>query len=157
MSSTALAQSTATSSLQAKIIITSNCAIVGTKTDLDFASHASTETTAAGASNGGFTVSCTNLTPYKIGLQSTSTGATTDGAGKMTSTAPGVTQSISYKLFQDPAFGTTWGNDTGTPGNIKTATGNGANQVYVVYGQTTSSLNVPAATYTDTVNINVYY
>lgn len=157
MSSTALAQSTATGTLNAKIVITSNCAIVGTSTDLDFASHVSTETAAANASNGGFTVNCTNLTPYKIGLQSSASGSTTDGKGLLKSADSAVTQTIGYQLYQDSAFGTAWGNSPTTSPNIKAGTGTGATQAYVVYGKTTSTLNVPASTYSDVVNISVYY
>lgn len=153
---TASAAGTATGTLNAQIVITSNCSVSTGNAALDFSSHASTDS-GADASNGSFSVTCTNLTPYKIGLQSASAGSTTNGAGAMSSTAPGVTQTIGYQLYQDSGFSVAWGNSqTGTV-NVKSGTGTGSAQAYTVYGKTTTTLNVPAATYSDTVNINVYY
>ncbi|MCI2809593.1 Csu type fimbrial protein [Eoetvoesiella caeni] len=157
VSSGVMAQSTATGNLNAKIVITSNCAIVGTGTDLDFASHVSTETSAASASNGGFSVSCTPGTTYKIGLQSSAGSSTTDGKGLLKSADSAVTQTIGYQLYQDASFATVWGNSPTTSPNIQAGTGTGAAQLYTVYGKTTSTLNVPASTYSDIVNISVYY
>lgn len=148
------AQQTATGSMDVKIVITANCAVTGTSTTLDFGSRASTAS-GAQASNGGFTVSCSNLTPYNIGLKSNASGADDNGKGVMSSAAPGVTQTIDYQLYQDAGFATAWGNTN--PTNTVAGVGTGSDQNYTVYGQVTSSLNVPAATYTDTVAINVYY
>jgi len=145
------------SSLQAKITITANCAIsaAADNTALDFGSHVSTETNAATANNGSFTVNCTNLTPYSIGL--TGSGSATDGTGSMSDGATPTAHTINYALFQDAGFTKAWGNTTGTGGNTKAGVGTGAAQPYTVYGKTTSTLNVPAGSYTDTVAINVTY
>jgi len=156
---TASATSTATGTLQAQIVITSNCTVSGGNASLDFTSHVSNETNAANASNGKFTVTCTNQTPYTIGLQSSASDAPTDGTGQMVASAgSGISQKIGYQLYQDPSFNTKWGNNTATTGgNVQGSTGTGDAQSYTVYGKTTSTLNVPAATYSDTVNISVYY
>lgn len=146
---------TATGTLGVQIAITSNCSVSTGNTALDFASHASTESGPISASNGGFTVTCTNQTPYNIGLQSSASGSTTDGKGVMK--ASGISQTIGYQLYQDSGFSTVWGNSTSGTVNTEAGTGSGAAQSIVVYGKTTTSLNVPAGTYTDTVNINVYY
>ncbi|TAM82361.1 MAG: spore coat U domain-containing protein [Candidimonas sp.] len=152
---TPAAASTATGTLNAQIVITSNCAVSTDNSTLDFASHASTSG-AVSASNGGFSVTCTDETPYTIGLQSAATGSTNNGAGTMS--ASGIKQTIGYQLYQDASLATPWGNNTATSGgNVKSNEGSGAAQSYVVYGKTTSSLNVPAGTYSDTVNINVTY
>lgn len=153
---TASAAGPATGTLGVQIAITSNCSVSTGNTALDFSSHASTESGPISASNGGFSVTCTNQTPYTIGLQSAASGSTTDGKGVMAATG-GITQTIGYQLYQDSGFATVWGNSTSGTVNTKAGTGTGAAQSYVVYGKTTSTLNVPAATYTDTVNINVYY
>lgn len=153
----ASAQSTTTGTLQAKITITSNCVIAAGTTDLDFSSHASTETAPATADNGGFSVTCTNQTPYSIGLQSTASGSAKNGTGAMKSADAGITQTVGYQLYQDSARATVWGNETSGSVNTKSATGSGSAQTYVVYGATTTTLNVPASTYADTVQINVYY
>ncbi|CAM5219410.1 hypothetical protein CDEF62S_05530 [Castellaniella defragrans] len=145
------------SSLQAKITITANCAIsaAGTNNALDFGSHVSTESTAATANNGSFTVNCTNLTPFNIGLAGSS-GAT-NGTGTMSDGASPTPHTIGYQLYQDASFSTPWGNTTGTGGNTEASVGTGAAVTYTVYGKTTTTLNVPAGSYTDTVAINVTY
>jgi spore coat protein U-like protein len=139
---------TATGTLQATITITSNCAVSASNAALDFGSKAST-TAGASASNGGFSVTCTNQTPYNVGLAGSS-GAS-DGTGTMTFGS----NTIGYQLYQDAGQKTPWGNTVGT--NTQTATGNGSSQPYTVYGKTTTSLNVPAGAYKDTVAINVTY
>lgn len=156
LSTAASASTTATGTLNAKITITSNCAVTGSTSDLDFGSNASTAS-AVSASNGGFSVTCTNQTPYTIGLQSTASGSATDGTGTMKATIGGTAYSIGYQLYQDSAS-TVWGNDpTSGTGNAKSAIGTGLAQQYTVYGKTTTSLNVPAGDYSDVVQINVVY
>jgi spore coat protein U-like protein len=155
--STAASAATATGSLNAKIVITSNCAITGTSTDLDFGSNASTTASAVSASNGGFSVTCTNQTPYTIGLKSTASGAADDGTGTMKATVGGTAYTIGYQLYQDSGT-TVWGNvASGGSANVKSSIGTGTAQAFTVYGKTTSTLNVPAATYSDVVAINVEY
>jgi len=155
--STAASAASATGSLNAKIVITSNCAITGSSTDLDFGSNASTATGPISASNGGFSVTCTNQTPYTIGLKSTASGAADDGTGTMKANVGGTDYTIGYQLYQD-AGTTVWGNvASGGSANVKSSIGTGTAQAFTVYGKTTTSLNVPAATYSDTVSINVEY
>lgn len=140
---------------QTKITITKACTMSGTNTDVNFgdvASNAAGDT--ASASNGGFSVICTSGTPYKIGLQSTAAESGTDGTGTMK--AEGQTSTIGYQLYQ-AAGATPWGNNTAEGGNVKAGTGIGSAQAHTVYAATTSTLNVPAATYSDTVSISVYY
>lgn len=153
MSSGVMAQTTST--FQAKIVITKDCAITGASGDLEFGSVASTAAAPQSASATGLKIKCTNLTPYQIGLQSS--GSTTDGTGNMTYTQGGNTYSIGYQLYQT-AGATPWGNvNTGTI-NTKSGIGSGADQAYTVYGKTTSTdFNFPAGTYTDTVTVSLYY
>lgn len=141
---------TATGSLGVKIEITSNCAVSTSNAALDFGSHASTDTSAS-ADNGAFTVSCTNETPYDIGLVPVSTASTT-GSGEMKDGSG--TNSIAYQLYSDAAMSAVWGSDTG---NMQSSTGTGSAQDYTVYGKVTGSMNVPAGSYNDTVTINVTY
>lgn len=139
---------TATGSLDTRITITSNCAVSTGNAALDFGSHASTETSAS-AGNGGFSVSCTNKTPYKIALIPTSTSST-DGAGEMKFDDV----AIAYQLYQDLSMQTPWGS---MEANEKSGVGAGEAQSYVVYGKVTGSMNVPAGNYADTVTISVSY
>jgi spore coat protein U-like protein len=151
----AVGTTTATGSFQAKIQITANCAVGTSNPDLDFGSTASTTTTALSATNAGITVTCTNLTPYNIGLQSAASGSATDGTGTMKATVGGTDYTVGYALFNGS---TAWGNNTGTTGgNTVSAVGTGIVQTFPVSGKTTTTLNVPVATYTDTVTVSVYY
>lgn len=155
MSSGVMAQTT--SNFQAKIVITKDCAITGASGDLDFGSVASTVTAPQSASATGLKVKCTNLTPYQIGLQSTAASSSTDGTGTMKYVSGSNTYSIGYQLYQTSGA-TAWGNvNTGTI-NTQAGVGTGADQSYTVYGKTTATdFNVPAGTYTDTVQVTLYY
>lgn len=151
MSSTALAQATA--QLNVKITIASACDITST-TDLTFGSVLSTAGNQS-ANTGEVQVKCTPQTSYKLGLQSTASGSANDGTGTMKNSIPAITQTIGYQLYQG-GYTTIWGNDVaGT--NTVSGTGDGLVQTYAVYGKTTSTLNVPAGDYSDTVQVQVYY
>ena len=155
-SGAAMAATTDGGTFGVKIAITSECTVDATKSNLDFGSTASTATSPVSANNGGFSVTCTNQTPYQMGLQSTASGAGTGGSGSMTATVNSVEYKVDYQLYQD-AGTTAWGNNNAASPNTKSAVGSGVAQPYTVYGKTTSTLNVPAATYNDTVAISVYY
>ena len=96
-------------------------------------------------------VTCTNSTPYNIGLDAgTGTGATV-ATRKLTS--GGAT--VNYSLYSDSGRTTVWGNTIGT--NTVTGTGNGAGQNYTVYGRIPSQTTPAPGTYTDTITVTVTY
>ena len=96
-------------------------------------------------------VTCTNTTPYNIGLDAgTGAGATT-AARKMTS--GGAT--VSYSLYSDSAHSTVWGNTIGT--DAVAGTGNGTGQNYTVYGRVPPQTTPAPGTYTDTITVTVTY
>ncbi|TAL77182.1 MAG: SCPU domain-containing protein, partial [Burkholderiaceae bacterium] len=139
--------------------ITANCAMgTGTNTDMSFGSVASTSTTTPTETTpASFGVTCTNLTPYTIGLQPGNSNLL--GAGAMKG-AVNTTTTIGYQLYQDASHATVWGNTTGSSPNVKSATGTGLLQTYSVYGKlaaAVNTLNLPVDTYSDTVAITVYY
>jgi spore coat protein U-like protein len=141
------------------IAITANCAMgAGANTDMSFGSVTSTNTTTPTETTpASFGVTCTNLTPYTIGLQPGNNNLL--GAGVM-SGAVNTSTKIAYQLYQDASHATAWGNTTGTGGNVKGAAGTGALQTYSVYGKlaaAVNTLNLPVDTYSDTVAITVYY
>jgi spore coat protein U-like protein len=71
-------------------------------------------------------VTCTNTTPYNIGLDAgTGTGATV-ATRKMTSGA----NTVNYTLYSNSGRTTVWGNTVGT--DTQAATGNGSAQTYTV-------------------------
>jgi len=95
-------------------------------------------------------VTCTNTTPYTVGLDAgTGTGATVT-TRKMVNGA----NLLNYALYSDPGRTTNWGN---TAGSWKSATGNGAAQLHTVYGRIPASQFVDPGSYSDTVVITVTY
>jgi len=101
-------------------------------------------------------VSCPNKTPYNVGLLPSD--GDTGGVGIMKG-AGGGEDIVQYRLYQDPALSTAWGNTATrtSAGNGKHGIGNGTAQPLTVYAQTTSSIDVTPDTYTDTVQVNVNY
>lgn len=129
--------------------------------DLDFGSHASTETDDVDAvgnagATGGIQVICTNGQEYDIGLLPSNSN--TSGVGSMA--ALGLnganTDTVAYSMFQDAGRATAWGNVIGT--NTLHATGTGAAQQYPVYGRVFGTeLNKKADRYADRVTVTVTY
>src|SRR3954453_9291316 len=74
-------------------------------------------------------VTCTNTTPYNIGLDAGTGSGATVATRKMTS--GGAT--VNYSLYSDSAHTTVWGTTIGT--DTVAATGNGTGQSYTVYGR----------------------
>lgn len=102
-------------------------------------------------------VSCTNGTPYFVGLAPSSGNAT--GAGTMKGAASGNTDKVPYQLTSTPGpSGVVWGNTaTATSaGNGVAGTGSGLTQALTVYA-TAASANYTPDSYSDTVTINVNY
>lgn len=98
-------------------------------------------------------VTCTNTTPYNIGLNAgTGSGSTT--AARLMSGTGANTSTIAYSLFQ--AAGTTnWGNVQGT--DTKSGTGNGTAQTLTVYGQIPAQNTPQPDTYKSTITATVYF
>ena len=110
---------------------------------------------ASGSTNIG--VTCSNTTPYYIGLAPQNVAGTT-GAGTMKGTG-GNTNSITYQLYSNSSLSTVWGNTATTTsvGNGVAGTGSGTAQALTVYAKVTGSTDVKPDTYSDTVQINVNY
>jgi len=140
--------STATASFTVTITIVATCTINSTAT-LNFGNQGILSTNVDQTST--IQVTCTNTTPYNIGLDAgTGTGATVT-TRKMTSS--GVT--INYTLYSDSGHTTVWGNTIGT--NTVSATGNGNAQNYTVYGRVPSQTTPAPGSYSDTVTVTVTY
>ena len=96
-------------------------------------------------------VTCTNGTPYNVGLDAgTGTGASV-ASRKLTSGS----NTLTYSLYQDSGYSTVWGNSIGS--NTLTGTGSGLIQTINVYGSVTALQAVPAGSYTDTVTVSLTY
>jgi spore coat protein U-like protein len=96
-------------------------------------------------------VTCTDSTPYDIGLDAgTGTGATV-AVRKLSSGDA----TVSYTLYSDTSRTTVWGNTIGT--DTVAAAGNGSAQNYTVYGRVPPQTTPAAGTYNDTVTVTVTY
>jgi spore coat protein U-like protein len=96
-------------------------------------------------------VTCTDTTPYDVGLSAgNGTGATVTSR-KMT--GPGGA-SLNYSLFSNSSYTTNWGNSAGS---WVTGIGNGTSQTLSVYGQIPANQHPAAGNYTDTVIATVTY
>src|ERR1700733_3968526 len=93
-----------------------------------------TYTGALATSTSAVSVTCTNTTPYNVGLSAgLATGATVTSR-QMTGPASAL---LGYALFSDPARTVNWGQTIGT--DTVTGTGNGGAQAITVYGQAAAS------------------
>lgn len=108
-------------------------------------------------SSGTLGVTCSNGTPYYVGL-APSNGSST-GAGTMKGTLSGNTDLVPYQLRSTAGLGgTPWGNTaTSTSvGNGVAGTGSGLSQPKTVY-VTAPNANFRPDSYSDTVTVNVNY
>jgi spore coat protein U-like protein len=95
-------------------------------------------------------VTCTNTTPYNVGLDpGLSTGATVT-TRKMQNGA----NLLAYGLYSDSGHSTNWGN---TAGSWVAGTGNGSLQAITVYGQVAAAQFVNPGAYSDTITATVNY
>ena len=102
---------------------------------------------------GSVTVNCTNGAGWSATAnQGGGTGATM-ATRRMTSGA----NTLIYRLYTDAARTSIWGDgSTGTA--AVSGTGNGAAQVFTVYGRVPSGqTGVPAGSYSDTVSVTITY
>ncbi|SRR6266568_1301407 len=97
-------------------------------------------------------VTCTNTTPYNVGLSAgLATGATVS-ARSMTGPASAL---LGYSLFSDSARTVNWGQTVGT--DTVTGTGNGSAQALTVYGQVAAGQYLAPGAYADTITATVTY
>ena len=93
-------------------------------------------------------VTCSNTTPYDIGLDAgTATGATV--------TTRKLGNAVSYSLYSDSGHTTNWGNTVST--DTVASTGTGSAQSFTVYGRVPSQTTPAPGAYTDTITVTVTY
>jgi spore coat protein U-like protein len=95
-------------------------------------------------------VTCTNTTPYNIGLDKGLNGTSVTTRQMKVGTAV-----INYSLYSDSGRTTNWGNTVGT--DTVAATGNGSAQAYTVYGRIPPQTTPAPGSYSDTITITVTY
>jgi spore coat protein U domain-containing protein, fimbrial subunit CupE1/2/3/6 len=98
---------------------------------------------------GSVTATCTDSTPYTIGLDNGLHG-TAPTARKMSSGSATVT----YGIYLDSGHSQPWGNTTGS---LQSGTGSGLAQTYTTYGRVPPQTTPAPATYSDTVVVTLTY
>jgi spore coat protein U-like protein len=111
-----------------------------------------TYTGAVATSTSAVSVTCTNTTPYNVGL---SAGLATGATVTTRSMVGPASALLSYGLFQNAGHTTNWGQTIGT--DTVTGTGNGAAQPITVYGQVPAAQYVAPGAYADTITATVTY
>ncbi len=140
---------TATTTMAVSMTITAGCTVVANPT-LAFPGAATlgTPVTATGT----ISVTCTNSSPYNVGLdKGAGTGATIT-VRKMTGPA---SATINYGLYQNAGLTTNFGNTVGT--DTEAGTGTGAAQTISVFGQVPAQTSPAPGSYADTVNVTVTF
>ncbi len=144
---TSAASTTKTTTFTVSLTITADCSI--SANPLSFGSSgvfaaAINQTTT-------LSVTCTNTTPYNIGLDAGSVAGSTVAARLLSSGAA----TLLFQMYSDAGRSVIWGNTVGT--NTVTGTGNGSAQSLTVYGQVpVQALPAPNA-YTSTVTASVIF
>lgn len=101
-------------------------------------------------------VTCTNTTPYNVGLDAGSVTGSSVASRLMAGTSTGnTTTTVGFQLYQDAGRTTIWGNTQGT--NTVAGTGTGTAQPITVYGQVPAQATPKPDTYQTTVTATVYF
>ena len=139
---------TATTTFQVKVTIAATCAI-SSATLLDFGGAGVLSANVDQTST--IQVQCTNTTPFDIGLDKGSNGASVATRLMKGSGVP----TVQYALYSNPARTTNWGNTVGT--DTVGSTGTGSTQSFTVYGRIAPQSTPQPDTYTDTITVTVTY
>lgn len=140
---------TTTTSFTVQITIAKSCSF-NTANTLNFGGAIGTLTSNIDQSTT-ISLTCTNTTPYSLGLNAgIGTGATV-AARKMENGAASVT----YSLYSDSGRTTVWGDTVGT--DTVSGTGSGSSQSYTIYGRVPTQTTPAPQTYTDTVTATITY
>ena len=132
------------------LTIVADCIIAAN--NLNFGSSQGVLATAVTA-NTTLSVTCTNTTPYNLGL-SAGTGTGSAGTTRYMSGTGANTGTVAFNLFQT-AGATLWGNTQGT--DTKSGTGTGTAQTITVYGQIPAQATPQPDAYKSTITATVYF
>ena len=97
-------------------------------------------------------ITCTNTTPYNVGLSAGVAPGATVTSRKMT--GPGGAL-LTYRLFSDSGYTLNWGNTVGT--DTVAGTGNGLGQTFTAHGQIPAGQYFAPGTYADTITVTITY
>lgn len=139
---------TATFDVSMKIVADCTIAAAG----MDFGQNQGILTTALTASSN-INVTCTNTTPYNVGLNA-GTGTGSSGTTRFMTGTGGNTGAVKFNLYQTPGSGA-WGNSQGT--DTMSGTGSGAQQTLTVYGEVPVQTTPAPDSYKSTVTATIYF
>ena len=139
---------TATGTFNVQVTIAATC-VVTSATNLNFGTQGVLAANVDQTST--INVTCTNTTPYNIGLDKGVNGASVT-TRQMKSAGPAL---INYSLFSDAGRTVNWGNTVGT--DTVAATGTGSAQPFTVFGRIPPQVSPVPALYTDTITVTVTF
>jgi spore coat protein U-like protein len=102
-------------------------------------------------STSSISVTCSNGSPYQVGLNAGNGSGATVTNRKMTLSST----TVNYALYSNSSRTTNWGNTAGT--DTVGGTGTGSAQSLTVYGRVPSQSTPAPGTYTDTIVVTVTY
>jgi spore coat protein U-like protein len=103
---------------------------------------------------GAVTAQCTLNDNYAIALNAGTTLGASLGDRQMAISGGGAV--THYQLYTSSAYSTVWGDGTSGTGTVA-GTGNGGNQIYVVYAEVPAQTTPNPGTYSDTITATVTY
>jgi spore coat protein U-like protein len=136
---------TATTTFNVTATVPAICTV--SATTLAFGTYTGTQTDSTNA----ISVTCTNTTPYNVGLDAGSAPGATVTTRKMQSGA----NLLAYAIYSDAGRTTNWGNTVGT--DTVAGTGNGSAQAITAYGRIPAGAYPTPASYSDTITATVTY
>lgn len=139
-----------TANFDVSMKIVADCTIAAA--GMDFGQNQGVLATAVTATSN-ISVTCTNTTPYTVGLNA-GTGAGSSGTTRYMSGTGANTGTVRFNLYQSPGAGS-WGNTQGT--DTMSGTGTGSLQTLAVYGEIPSQQTPAPDTYKSTVTATVYF
>ena len=137
---------TATTTFQVTATVQATCLI--SATNLAFGTYTGVQIAATST----ISITCTNTSPYNVGLNPGTAPGATVTTRKMT--GPGGAL-LAYALYQDAGHTINWGQTVGT--DTEAGTGNGSAQALTVNGLLTAGQFVTPGSYVDTITATVTY
>jgi spore coat protein U-like protein len=138
------------STMDVSMKIVADCTIAAS--GMDFGQNQGVLSSALTASSN-INVTCTNTTPYNVGLNA-GTGAGSTGTTRYMSGTGANAGTVRFNLYQAPGA-TAWGNTQGT--DTLAGTGTGAQQTLTVYGEVPAQQTPSPDAYKSTVTATVYF
>ncbi|WP_208276836.1 Csu type fimbrial protein [Massilia oculi] len=140
---------TKTATFDVTMRVVADCTIAAT--GIDFGQSGVITAAISGQSN--INVTCTNTTPYNVGLDA-GTGVGSTGTTRFLNGSGANTDTVKVNLYRAPGSGL-WGNTQGT--DTLAGTGNGNAQSLTVYGEIPVQKSPTPDSYKSTITATIYF